>query len=94
MQKEPTSVIVEYFGDRPLIRIIDFFMDGRPYDYSKKVAEETCLGVATVFKYFRKLEEAGIVKISRQFGKRLYEIEDTLIWMHAPKVFSRRRSAV
>lgn len=105
MQEEPKSIILEYFGDHPLIRIVDFLMDNRPYDYSKKqIAEGTGLGVATVFKYFGKLEEAQIAKVSRRFGgtklyklnghspvvKKLYEIETLLANMQVPGRAARK----
>jgi len=37
--------------------------------------EEAGISKVTLFKYFAKLEEAGIVKVSRKFGKtKLYKI--------------------
>ena len=31
---EEKSVFVEYFGDYPLIRVLDFLIEGREMDYS------------------------------------------------------------
>ncbi len=70
------SVLVEYFGEHPIVKIIDFLIENKIFDYSKKqIMEETEISKATLFKYFPKLEEGGIVKVSRKFGKaKLYRI--------------------
>ncbi|PIN99652.1 hypothetical protein COT72_05230 [archaeon CG10_big_fil_rev_8_21_14_0_10_43_11] len=70
------SVLVEYLGDSPIIRIVDFLVENKLFDYSKKqIMEEINLSKATFFKYFPKLEKIGMVKISRVFGKtKLYRI--------------------
>src|SRR3989338_7159209 len=72
------SVLIEYFGDNPVIRITDFLIENKIFDYSKKqIMEETGLSKATLFKYFPKIEKAGITKASRKFGKTaLYKIND------------------
>jgi predicted AAA+ superfamily ATPase len=59
-----------------MLKIIDFLIDNKPFDYSKKqIMEESGISKATLFKYFDKLEESGVVKISRTFGKtKLYRI--------------------
>jgi len=70
------SVLIEYFGEHPMIKITDFLIENKLFDYSKKqIMEEVGISKATLFKYFKKLEEAGIVKVSRKFGKtKLYKI--------------------
>jgi len=76
--KEDISVLVEYFGSHPMIRIVDFLIENKIFDYSKKqIAEEVGISKATLFKYFVKLEEVGIVTVSRRFGKtKLYKINE------------------
>lgn len=76
MKTKDTSVLVEYFGEHPIVKIIDFLIENKLFDYSKKqIMEEVGISKATLFKYFPKLEEAGIIKISRKFGKvKLYKI--------------------
>jgi len=76
--KEDVSVLVEYFGNHPMIRIVDFLIENKIFDYSKKqIAEEVGISKATLFKYFAKLEEIGIVTVSRRFGKtKLYKINE------------------
>jgi predicted AAA+ superfamily ATPase len=77
MQKN-NSVLIEYFGDNPVIRITDFLIENKIFDYSKKqIMEETGISKATLFKYFGKLEKVGIVKATRRFGKTtLYKINE------------------
>jgi predicted AAA+ superfamily ATPase len=76
MKVKDVSVLVEYFGEHPIVKIIDFLIENKLFDYSKKqIMEEAGISKATLFKYFAKLEEAGIVKVSRKFGKtKLYKI--------------------
>ena len=76
MKVKDVSVLVEYFGEHPIVKIIDFLIENKLFDYSKKqIMEEAVMSKATLFKYFAKLEEAGIVKVSRKFGKtKLYKI--------------------
>lgn len=76
MKIKDVSVLVEYFGKHPIVKITDFLIENKLFDYSKKqIMEEAGISKATLFKYFTKLEEAGIVKVSRKFGKtKLYKI--------------------
>ncbi|RLI91059.1 MAG: hypothetical protein DRO65_01845 [Candidatus Altiarchaeales archaeon] len=70
------SVLTEYFGEHPIVKIVDFLIENKPFDYSKKqIMAEVGISKSTLFKYFPKLEEAGIVKVSRKFGRtKLYKI--------------------
>ncbi|MBO3808985.1 MAG: winged helix-turn-helix transcriptional regulator [Candidatus Brockarchaeota archaeon] len=70
------SVLVEYFGEHSMVRIVDFLVENKLFDFSKKqIMGEVSISKATLFKYFPKLEEAGIVKASRRFGKaKLYRM--------------------
>jgi len=76
MKTKDVSVLVEYFGEHPIVKIIDFLIENKLFDYSKKqIMEEVGISKATLFKYFAKLEGAGVVKVSRRFGKtKLYKI--------------------
>jgi DNA-binding transcriptional ArsR family regulator len=77
-EKTEKSVLIEYFGDHPIIRIIDFLLENRLFDYSKKqIAEGAGIGRPTLFKYWKKFEEMNIVKVSRVFGKtKLYKLNE------------------
>ena len=76
MKTKDISVLVEYFGEHPIVKIMDFLIENKLFDYSKKqIMEDVGISKATLFKYFAKLEGAGIVKVSRKFGKtKLYRI--------------------
>lgn len=76
MKVKDVSVLVECFGEHPIVKITDFLIENKLFDYSKKqIMEEVGISKATLFKYFSKLEETGIVKVSRRFGKtKLYKI--------------------
>ena len=60
----------------PLFRIIDFLVDNKGFDYSKKdIAEGAGIARASLFNYWPELEKREIVKITRRFGKtRLYTL--------------------
>ncbi len=76
MKDRDVSVLLEYFGEHPIVKITDFLIENKLFDYSKKqIMEEVGMSKATLFKYFEKLEDGGIVKVSRKFGKtKLYKI--------------------
>lgn len=73
------SIFVNFFGNTPIVRIIDFFLDNRMFDYSKKqVAEGAGISKGALFKYWKILEESEIVKNTRSFGKaKLYKLDES-----------------
>lgn len=75
---EDKSVLLEYLGEHPMLRILDFLIENKIFDYSKKqIAEETGLSKVTFLKYFKKLEELGLVSVTRKFGKvKLYTLNE------------------
>jgi len=75
-KKEYQSILLKTLGDSPKLRIIDFFIDNPLFDFTKKEVIET-LGMSkqTFYKYFKDIEEYGIVKVSRHIGKaKLYKM--------------------
>jgi hypothetical protein len=70
------SLLLQLTGDMPLFRIIDFLVDNKGFDYSKKdIAEGAGIARASLFNYWPELEKREIVKITRRFGKtRLYTL--------------------
>jgi len=75
---EDESVLIEYLGDTPILRIIDFLLENRLFDYSKKqIIEETGMAKATFYKYWDRLVDLKIVKTTRSFGKtKLYKLNE------------------
>ena len=72
------TLLIECLGSSPVLRIIDFFLDNRLFDYSKNELVKN-LGVSrgTFFKYWKELERFGIVKVTRKIGKStLYRLNE------------------
>lgn len=72
------SLLLKCLGDSPTLRIIDFFLDNRLFDYTKsEILGDLNMGRATFFKYWKDLEELGIVKVTRKIGRsKLYKLDD------------------
>ena len=71
-------MLIQYLGDTPIIRIMDFLLENRLFDYSKKqIIDETGLAKATFYKYWERIVELGLVKATRSFGKtKLYRLNE------------------
>ncbi len=76
--EEEKSLLIETLGDNPKLRIIDFFLDNKLFDFSKKeLIEGTRLSKPTFYKYFDCLVKEGVVTVSRKFGKaKLYKLDE------------------
>ncbi len=76
MKAEPT-LLVEFLGDNPTIRIIDFFLDNRT-DYSKnEIVKGTDMSKTTFYKVWGKLEKFRVVVPTRRYGKaQLFKINE------------------
>jgi len=67
---EDKTAFVETFGRSPLIKVLDFLMTYREFDYSlSDIAKESGVGWNTLHSFFFKLVEKGIVKETRQVGR-------------------------
>ena len=73
---EDKTAFVEIFGTSPLIRVLDFLITYREFDYSlTDISKETEAGWNTLHSFFFKLVEKGIVKETRQVGRaKLYKL--------------------
>ena len=57
------------FGDNALIKILDFFLENRFWDYTKSdVAREAEVSRVQLYRVWNVLEELEIVKPSRKIG--------------------------
>ena len=72
------TILVETFGNNPVIRIMDFFIDNPMFDYSKEdMIKDLGMIKITFYKYFSKIEDTGIVKVTRKVGKaKLYRLDE------------------
>ena len=70
------SLFLQLMGDSPLSKMIDFLIENKGLDFSKKeIAEGAGISRASLFNYWKELEELGIAKVTRKFGKtKLYTL--------------------
>lgn len=70
------SLLLQLTGEMPLFRIIDFLIENKGMDLTKKdIAENAGISRASLFNYWPELEKRGIVKVTRKFGKtKLYTL--------------------
>lgn len=73
---EDQTAFVEMFGSSPLIKVLDFLMTYREFDYSlTDITKESGVGWTTLNSFFFKLVMKGIVKETRQIGRaKLYKL--------------------
>jgi AcrR family transcriptional regulator len=64
------SILIKAFGYSPKPRIIDIFLTNPFLDFSKnELVRELGMSKQTLYKYFKDLEEQGMVKFTRKSGK-------------------------
>jgi len=91
---EENSLIIKFLGENPVLKIVDFLIENKGMDMSKKeIIEGSGISRASLFNYWEQIEEQGIVIATRKFGntilytlnsknqivKKLLELESTLI---------------
>lgn len=71
------TLLLQYLGSSPTLRIVDFFLDNPLSDYSKnEVVKNLEMGRATFFKYWKELEKSGALKQTRQIGRAtMYQLD-------------------
>ncbi|MBI4438868.1 helix-turn-helix transcriptional regulator [Candidatus Woesearchaeota archaeon] len=64
------SIFVEYFGDSPLVRIINFLVLGKDFDYPMtEIAEGANVGWTSFTRAWKKLLDKNAVIHTRKIGK-------------------------
>lgn len=73
---ENKSLLLQLTGEMPLFKIVDFLVENKGIDFTKKdIAEGAMIARASLFNYWPELEKRQIVKVTRQFGKtKLYTL--------------------
>ena len=73
--KEKTSFRL-VFGNSPVVKVIDFFLDNREFDYSlTDIAKNADIGWSTLHKFWNDLVTVGIVTKTRKIGRaELYKL--------------------
>ncbi|MAF35318.1 hypothetical protein CMO91_05735 [Candidatus Woesearchaeota archaeon] len=64
------SIFVEYFGDSPLVRILNFLILGKDFDYSMtEIAEGAGVGWTSFTRAWKTLNAKNVVTPTRTIGK-------------------------
>ena len=67
--EEEKSIFVEYFGNSPYIRVLDFLLLGQDFDYSMtEVARGACVGWSAFTKVWKQLLDKNIIVPTREIG--------------------------
>ncbi|MBI4154847.1 hypothetical protein HY498_02050 [Candidatus Woesearchaeota archaeon] len=71
--KENKSIFLEYFGDNPQIRVLDFLIDNHFFDYPlTEIARESNVSYNSLTSFFEDWVKKGIVIRTRRIGKSDY----------------------
>ncbi|GAG31352.1 unnamed protein product [marine sediment metagenome] len=100
-----TTIFREALGDSPVIRVLDFLIEGRGLDYSlSDIAVNANIGWTTLHRIWNNLLKLKIVKPTRQIGraklfklnqdnlaiKELIKVYDALLYLETEKYFSKK----
>ena len=67
---EEKSTFVEFFGDYPLIRVLDFLITYEDFDYNKKdISKNANVAWNTLEIFWNKLIDQNIIIKTRRVGK-------------------------
>ena len=78
MDTEEKSGFVQLFGNYPMVRVIDFLITFREFDYPlTEIAENAGVAWSTLHSIFPSLVKLGIVRETRQIGRaRLFKLNE------------------
>lgn len=100
-----TTIFREALGDSPVIRVLDFLIEGRGLDYSlSDIAENSSIGWTTLHRIWDKMVKLEIVMPTREIGraklfklneenpamKELIKVYDTLLYLETEKHLSKK----
>ncbi len=106
---EENSIFIRTFGDYPLIRIMDFLLYSRDFDYPiTEIASNSNVNFQTLKKLWPRLEQDRIVVSTRTMAgtilykintnnpvvKKLIELNNFLCWEYAEKLEKEPEVAV
>ena len=68
--EENESLFVQYFGDSPFVKVLDFLIENDVFDYSvQDISEATGLARNTVSKIVEQMEKRNMVSPTRTVGR-------------------------
>ena len=67
------------FGESPIVKVIDFFLDNREFDYSlTDIAKNSDIGWSTLHGFWKDLVKLEIVTKTRRIGRaELYRLNSS-----------------
>jgi len=70
------SLFIEFMGDSPVVRVLDYLLTERELDFSiTDIAENAGIGRATLYRIFDKLIKNKMIVFTREVGKaKLYKL--------------------
>jgi len=70
------SLLIRALGNSPKLRILDYLLDYKLNDFTKKeIVEALGMSKLTFYKYFKDLDQLGLVIASRKIGRAtLYKV--------------------
>ena len=76
--KEKSSFRI-VFGDSPIVKVIDFFLDNSEFDYSlTDIAKNADIGWSTLHQFWNDIVKLGIVVKTRKIGRaELYKLNSS-----------------
>lgn len=64
------SLFIKTLGDYPVIRVLDFLLENRIFDYSKsEIAKQANVSRTTLDSFWENLLKGGIIKKTRIIGR-------------------------
>ena len=108
MMNDPT-IFREALGDSPVIRVLDFLIEGRELDYSlTDIAGNANIGWTTLHRIWDNLLRLNIVIPTREIGRaklfklneenpaveKLIKLYDTLLYLETEKYFTKKVEAI
>ncbi len=99
------TIFRQTLGDTPVIRVLDFLLEGRGLDYSlSDIAENSNIGWTTLHRIWGNMLKFGLVKPTREIGraklfklneenpavKELIKLYDTLLYQHSERYLSKK----
>ena len=96
-EMEP-SLFVKFFGNAPIVKVLDFLIENRIFDYSKtEIARESGVGWSTLHGIWGEIKKNKIVVKTRAIGRaEMYRLntESSIVkkFIELDRTFSRTYS--
>jgi len=103
------TIFREALGDSPIVRVLDFLIEGRELDYSlTDIAENSKVGWTTLHRIWNNMVKLKLVVPTREIGraklfrlneenpavKDLIKFYDTLLYQQTQKYFTKKVKVV